>query len=65
MCRYKHSEWHNVDFYIAESEGPAILGLASCKLMNIVSVLCDDIGIDVSDVNRSNIPVSAMSEIHT
>ena len=64
MCRYKHSEWHNVDFYIAESEGPAILGLASCKLMNIVSVLCDDIGIDVSAVNRSNIPVSAMSEIH-
>ena len=32
--------------------------------MNIVSVLCDDIGIDVSAVNRSNIPVSAMSEIH-
>ena len=64
MCRYKQSEWHNINFYIAESEGPVILGLAHCKLMNILAVLCDYIGIDVSAVNRSNVPVSAMSEIH-
>ena len=37
-CRYKNSGWQTLNFYIAESEGPAILGLASCKLMNIITL---------------------------
>ena len=45
-CRYKNSGWHTLNLYIAESEGPAILGLASCKLMNIVTAI-------VTAVNRS------------
>ena len=52
-CRYKNSGWHTLNFYIAESEGPAILGLASCKLMNIVTLLCDDIDMQVSAISRS------------
>ncbi|KAI0226181.1 hypothetical protein LSAT2_023145, partial [Lamellibrachia satsuma] len=52
-CRYKDSGWHKLNFYIAKSEGPAILELASCKLMNVVTLLCDGIGMQVSAVNRS------------
>ena len=41
MCIYKHSQWHTINLYIAESEGHAIHASTSCKLMNIVSVVCD------------------------
>jgi len=39
-CRYKSSEWTDTPFYVVDVPGPAILGLASCENMSIVTLHC-------------------------
>jgi hypothetical protein len=46
-CQYTYSSWQTLAFYIVESEGPAILGLNSCNVMDIFSLRFNDIGIDI------------------
>lgn len=46
-CQFKDSEWKKLVFYIAESDGPAILGLPSCRSLKVVSLHCDDVRLDV------------------
>jgi hypothetical protein len=41
-CQYRQSAWHNVSFYIADTDGPAILGLSSCRSMKLVDIRCDE-----------------------
>jgi transposase InsO family protein len=64
-CQYRDSSWQTLAFYIAESEGPAILGLNSCKIMDIVSLRCDDIGIDIcaTHASKSTSSVSSVNDL--
>ena len=40
-CRYGSSEWHDAEFFVVESDGPAILGLPSSRALRLVTVHCD------------------------
>ena len=51
-CSFKSSGWHNLQFFIAESEGPAILGVASCKQLDIMHLQCDVVSADAASVNH-------------
>ena len=51
-CSYKNSGWSALEFYIAESDGPGILGLASCKHLDIVRLQCDDIGVNTATASQ-------------
>lgn len=62
-CRYRESGWQKLTFYIAESDGPAILGLPSCKMMNIVSLYCDGIGVEISSKLSENTTIPKISDI--
>ena len=53
QCCFKNSGWHTLEFYIAESDGFAILGLTSSKRLDIVTLRCDDIGIDVATASAA------------
>ena len=39
-CRYSSSEWVNAEFYIADTEGPAILGLSNSRQLQLVTLHC-------------------------
>ena len=39
-CRYKHGQWMDTEFYIVESEGPAILGLPTSRDMRLITLHC-------------------------
>ncbi|KAL8607946.1 hypothetical protein ACOMHN_005501 [Nucella lapillus] len=40
ICRYGSSEWHYAEFFVAESDGPAILGLPSSRELRLVTIHC-------------------------
>ena len=40
QCKYKDSGWHSERFYVAETTGPIILGLPSCRKLKLVSLNC-------------------------
>ena len=40
QCRYKEGEWLKESFYVADTPGPIILGLPSCKALHLVSLHC-------------------------
>ena len=48
QCCFKDSGWHTLEFYIAESDGSAILHPISSKRLDVVTLWCDDIGTDVA-----------------
>ena len=50
-CSFKSSGWHDLQYFIAESEGPAILGISSWKQLDIVRLQCDDISPDAASGN--------------
>ena len=35
QCKYKDSGWHGERFYVAETNGPIILGLPSCRTLKL------------------------------
>ena len=39
-CRYSTSEWVNAEFYIADTDGPAILGLPNSRQLQLVTLHC-------------------------
>jgi hypothetical protein len=39
-CKYGDSEWINTEFYVAESEGPAIIGLPSSRSLKLITINC-------------------------
>ena len=39
-CKHKDTEWHSSDFFVTESEGPAILGLLSSRQLRLVTIHC-------------------------
>ena len=39
-CKHKDTEWHSSDFFVTESEGPAILGLPSSRQLRLVTIHC-------------------------
>ena len=39
-CKHKDTEWHSPDFFVTESEGPAILGLPSSRQLRLVTTHC-------------------------
>ena len=39
-CKHKDTEWHSSDFFVTESEGPAILGLPSSRQLRLVTLHC-------------------------
>ena len=38
-CKFK--DWHIAEFFVAESEGPVIMGLPSCQALELVTVNCE------------------------
>ena len=40
-CRHKANEWTPTTFYVAESDGPAIIGLPSCHILKFIMVHCE------------------------
>ena len=40
QCRYKEGEWLKESFYVADTPGPIILGLPSCRALHLVSLHC-------------------------
>lgn len=40
QCKYEQPEWLLTEFYIVESDGPAILGLTSARKMHLVTLHC-------------------------
>lgn len=54
-CKYKDTDSETISFYIAiESDVPAILGHASSKCMNIVSLRYGGIGIEINALSASS-----------
>jgi hypothetical protein len=41
QCRYDGCKWINIDFYVVDSEGPAILGLPSSLDHKLVTLDCE------------------------
>lgn len=41
QCRYNGCKWINIDFYVVDSEGPAILGLPSSLDHKLVTLDCE------------------------
>jgi len=41
QCQFGDSDWQYLEFYIAEAEGPVILGLPSSRSMNVVTINCN------------------------
>lgn len=39
-CRYRKEEWIPTEFYIVESDGPAVMGLPSLLALNLVTLNC-------------------------
>ena len=39
-CRSQHSDWNMCIFHVAESPGPAVLGLPSCRELRLVTLHC-------------------------
>lgn len=39
-CKYEESEWIITEFFVAESDGPAIVGLPSSRALRLVTVNC-------------------------
>ena len=39
-CKHKDTEWPSSDFFVTESEGPAILGLLSSRQLRLVTIHC-------------------------
>ena len=39
-CKYEDSPWTTESFYIANTDGPAILGLPSCRVLKMVTLHC-------------------------
>lgn len=42
-CHYRNSGWKVMNVYITESDVPAILGISSIKLLNVMKLQCDDV----------------------
>ena len=40
QCKYENSVWMKTEFFIAESDGPAIVGLPSSRALRLVTVNC-------------------------
>ncbi|XP_060786498.1 dynein axonemal heavy chain 7-like [Neoarius graeffei] len=52
-CQYKESKWVNAKFYIVDVPGPAIVGLPTSELLNLVNVHVDTIKGKMND-NQKN-----------
>ena len=39
-CKYKDSEWCTETFFVADTPGPIIMGLPSCRALNMVTLNC-------------------------
>lgn len=39
-CKYQQSEWHEAEFYVAETPGPVIFGLQLCTKLGLVKMNC-------------------------
>ena len=48
QCRYDGGKWIDTDFYIVDSEGPAILGLPSSLDHRLVTLHCEIIPVYLS-----------------
>ncbi|KAK7088654.1 hypothetical protein V1264_022553 [Littorina saxatilis] len=40
QCKFKKTEWHDAEFFVTDSNGPAILGLPSSRQLKLVTVHC-------------------------
>ena len=40
-CRHEANEWTPTTFYVAESDGPVIIGLPSCRILKLITVHCE------------------------
>ena len=40
QCKYENSVWIKTEFFIAESDGPAIVGLPSSRALSLISINC-------------------------
>ena len=43
QCSHGSSGWQTHEFFVADSSGPAILGLRSCQQLELVSLKCDSV----------------------
>ena len=43
QCGHGSSGWQTHEFFVADSSGPAILGLRSCQQLELVSLKCDSV----------------------
>ena len=41
LCKFSSSDWYNTEFYVAETSGPALLGLTSSLALKLVTLNCE------------------------
>ncbi|KAK6166173.1 hypothetical protein SNE40_022932 [Patella caerulea] len=51
QCKSHAEEWFNTPFYIVDVDGPAILGLPSCKALKLITLHC---GITIDNAHKIN-----------
>ena len=39
-CQYEQSGWHEEEFFVTSGDGPAIIGLPSCRRLKLVTLHC-------------------------
>jgi len=54
-CRYKDSKWYKLKYFVADAEGPAIIGLNSSKALGLVILNCDVVETDIKQPRINSI----------
>ncbi|KAL6486114.1 hypothetical protein MHYP_G00055060 [Metynnis hypsauchen] len=52
-CQYKESKWTSVKFYVVDVPGPAVVGLPTSELLNLVTVHVDTVKEKIDDSNEN------------
>ena len=74
-CKHEGNEWSNESFFIAETDGPAILGLPSCRALKMITLHCTvnkstsslvviELDISMGNIILSWIPALLLSYMH-
>ena len=54
-CNYSSSDWSTTEFYIAETTGPAILGLPSSRELKLITLNCE--------IHSSSAPITSTEDL--
>lgn len=62
LCQHRESGWVNAKFYVVDVPGPAVVGLPTCELLNLVTVNVDTV-IERNENRRGNARGTGIKEL--